>query len=328
MPGNRNRNPMPRNGTRGRGPKPQRGRNRNVGRVVNRFNRSNGSGRNASQGQMSTNDDPRMIVRSKPLFSWRTRRTLQYYTTSSIITGTTTNNAYVFAANGLYDPDVTGTGGQPMGFDQMNLFYNHYTVLRCRITVLASNTSATLTPMFAVTVSGSSSVITSPEQLVEAGDVATNWLGFAGAKGSRATFKRSVNMAAFQGVDDIMDDPNMRGDAASNPTEMVYFHLNTWNPSSATQITTNFQVLMEFDTMFHEPRIPSLSLASLRLADSREVKEEKEVKVGAEVKACQFDTNKYDPPDICRSIRPGCDFIEVTTDPCFHAPGCMCKPTT
>ena len=40
-----------------------------------------------------------------------------------------------FIANGIYDPDLTGTGHQPMGYDQMVLQYNHYIVLGSKITV-------------------------------------------------------------------------------------------------------------------------------------------------------------------------------------------------
>jgi len=37
-------------------------------------------------------------------------------------------STYVFRANSLYDPNVTGTGHQPMGFDQMCEFYQKFTV--------------------------------------------------------------------------------------------------------------------------------------------------------------------------------------------------------
>lgn len=39
----------------------------------------------------------------------------------------------VFNLNSLFDPDVTGTGHQPMGFDQWKTFYNYYKVLGTRI---------------------------------------------------------------------------------------------------------------------------------------------------------------------------------------------------
>lgn len=35
---------------------------------------------------------------------------------------------YIFSCNGMYDPNITGTGHQPMYFDQLMALYNHYTV--------------------------------------------------------------------------------------------------------------------------------------------------------------------------------------------------------
>lgn len=40
-----------------------------------------------------------------------------------------------FCANGIWDPNITGTGHQPMGFDQWAGFYNHYVVIGSKITV-------------------------------------------------------------------------------------------------------------------------------------------------------------------------------------------------
>jgi hypothetical protein len=200
-----------------------------------------------------------LVIRNIPLFAYRTRRTLQYYATSSFLTGTATSNAYVFSCNGLFDPDVTGTGGQPMGFDQMMNFYNHYTVVRSRITALVMNTSAALFPSVGIAINGSSTPVASIEQLVENGDIVISQLTLTGQIGSQAKLTRSIDCARFQGIDDIMDDANMRGDSASNPTEQMYFQISAWNPYTATQITVNFQVVIEYDAVFHEPRKGPLS---------------------------------------------------------------------
>lgn len=41
----------------------------------------------------------------------------------------------VYRGNSLFDPDLTGTGGQPLGFDQWSAFYGSYTVLGSSIDV-------------------------------------------------------------------------------------------------------------------------------------------------------------------------------------------------
>lgn len=57
---------------------------------------------------------------------------------------TTTSVAqYAFRLNSLYDPNVTGTGTQPMGFDEYATFYNHYEVIGCLARITFSGTDET-----------------------------------------------------------------------------------------------------------------------------------------------------------------------------------------
>lgn len=48
---------------------------------------------------------------------------------------------YVFSANGLYDPNITGVGHQPRGFDQIMALYDHYYTHSAKITVDYGSTS-------------------------------------------------------------------------------------------------------------------------------------------------------------------------------------------
>jgi hypothetical protein len=200
-----------------------------------------------------------IIARSMPLFGYRKRVTIPYYSNISLATGAGVAGAYVFSANGCFDPDITSTGGQPMGFDQMMVFFNHYTVLRSRITVTVSSAAAANNVVAGLAVSGSSTVTTSVQQLLENGDCEFVTLGYAGQMGSTAKLTRQVVSAKFQGIEDVMDDPNMRGDAASNPAEQFYYHIFAYAQATGSALQTYGQVRIEYDVMFHEPRKGSIS---------------------------------------------------------------------
>jgi len=47
-----------------------------------------------------------------------------------------TTSVYTFRANSLYDPNVTSTGHQPMGFDEMCNYYNKFTVIGASIELM------------------------------------------------------------------------------------------------------------------------------------------------------------------------------------------------
>lgn len=65
-------------------------------------------------------------------------RTRFNYTQKVNFTAVTTPQTYAFRGNGGFDPDQTGTGSQPIGWDNMNTFYTYNEVyaskLHCTIT--------------------------------------------------------------------------------------------------------------------------------------------------------------------------------------------------
>jgi len=50
---------------------------------------------------------------------------------------------YQFRLNSIYDPNLTGTGHQPLGHDQWALFYNRYLVYGCKFVVTFTSISTT-----------------------------------------------------------------------------------------------------------------------------------------------------------------------------------------
>lgn len=55
-------------------------------------------------------------------------RTKLVYSELVNVTLVSGSGAYSFSCNGLYDPNQTGTGQQPLYFDQLMAMYNYYTV--------------------------------------------------------------------------------------------------------------------------------------------------------------------------------------------------------
>jgi len=210
-------------------------------------------------GQVS---NPVTVHRALPLFGLRTRRHLPYYEAVVLVGpgNASATGQYIWSANGLFDPNVTGTGHQPMGFDQMMIFYNHYTVISSRIQCSVQNASGTgITAYASLLVSGSSSVTTDYTSNIENGEIAYAALSAPAAAGSNCVLKTAVNCAQFQGLSNIMDDPDMRGDSASNPAEQMYYVISVWNPASAVVASLIVNVLIDFDVIFHEPKKGTLS---------------------------------------------------------------------
>jgi len=49
------------------------------------------------------------------------------------------NGAWALRLNSLFDPDATGTGHQPYGYDQLSQLYNRYRVISCSYRLQAPN---------------------------------------------------------------------------------------------------------------------------------------------------------------------------------------------
>ncbi len=71
--------------------------------------------------------------------------------------------AYIYSLNSAFDPDVTGIGGQPLGFDQYSTLYNKYQVMGSKISVKMINDSTTVSILAALYPSTSSSPVTYSE---------------------------------------------------------------------------------------------------------------------------------------------------------------------
>lgn len=203
-----------------------------------------------------------VIVRDLPAFGLRTTRRMNYHTRVALTGTASAVNAYIFSANGIYDPDITAAGAQPIFFDAMMTLYNHYTVRRSRIKCTIQNTTTVPTHV-AVNVVGDTTITTDSSKLIANGNIIYAVIEPKDTAESVAVLRHACDSARFQGIDDVLDDPNMRGDAASNPTEQAYFHVSCWIPQNASVPAISMEVEVDYDVVFHEPRKSALSLAEM-----------------------------------------------------------------
>lgn len=195
-------------------------------------------------------------ARQLNLFGLRTRRTLRYEESVTYTGSASTVAGYVYSANGCYDPNVTSTGHQPAGFDQMMLLYEHYTCINARLKVHAYNTHASQVCKFGVMISGDpAGWSTNYQANIENGMITYATLSPAGLANSMAYLTTNVNNARFEGVQQPLDNPEMRGSVAANPAEQAYFLLLLWNPQNSTVPTVLIDVIIEYDVVFTEPRL-------------------------------------------------------------------------
>ncbi len=199
---------------------------------------------------------PELLRDLPPLFPARLRKLMNYHTNCPVSSTTGVPGGYVFIANGVYDPDITSTGHQPMGFDQMMLFYEQYTVLASTIRLTAKCDTAGVAPVFCVYLSPDTSVLTTSYQIIENGLVSKVNLNNYGVTGNMKELTLDCDVPNYFGrtQDQILNDPTLAGAAASNPSEGVYYILSTWDMVLSGSCTVYCTVDIVYDVVFWEPR--------------------------------------------------------------------------
>jgi hypothetical protein len=186
------------------------------------------------------------------------RTTLSYAEKISINATSGVAATQVFSANGLYDPDVTGTGHQPRGFDQLMAMYDHYVVERARIVVRTDNSGNSRPGILAIMVRDSATASSEILDYLENNRATKGLTGCSGSK--QQTFSHSVDVGKFLGRSNVLADPELKGSASANPTEQLYFHVSIGDTDDITNLNAVFCIMeIQYDVVLIEPKVPSSS---------------------------------------------------------------------
>ncbi len=191
----------------------------------------------------------------RSIFPDTLRRTLKYCSSKSYTTGTSgiVGSTNTFRLNGLHDPDTTGVGHQPYGYDQITPFYGVYTVVRAwaDITVSGVDDSSTyLAYMVQPSLSSTTLASSTLEQVSEYDEMNFVMLGAttSGVPNQQIRIPM-IDLPKLEGLSHsaYLGNANFRGTVGANPAQGAQLVIGIGNAAgtSAKAATLTIELYQE-----------------------------------------------------------------------------------
>jgi len=169
-----------------------------------------------------------------------------------------------FSANGCFDPNISGTGHQPIGFDQWMGVYNHYCVNWSKIKVRAAYTNTTnpTPPDYCGVACSPTTAQFSGQTLTRCVETTRQLDGMHGLinnlnypnspdRGVLTAFYSKKKMFGDKGL----SDADLRGTSSSNPSEDAIFSVWAVGMAGTAAAAFNAIVEIEYDVTFYENKL-------------------------------------------------------------------------
>lgn len=158
-----------------------------------------------------------------------------------------------YSCNSLYDPDVTGTGHQPMYFDQMCTLYDHYCVLGSKITwTISQNNNSGVPVNCAVAIDDDATLGSStPGSVAE--HKSSPGLRVAVPNAGVVTFTQKWSAKKTFGAAPLANT-SLQGTSTSSPSENSHFILVVQPIDASSTVTVYVSAVIEYFTIWKELR--------------------------------------------------------------------------
>lgn len=228
-------------------------------KYTRRYRKKRPYGKRRRRRRAYVGSSPTVNALSTSPFPTRYKVNMRYVDNININPGATLTSEYVYCVNGIYDPDITGVGHQPTGFDQLMPFYDHYVVIGSVMTATFSTRNTAVKTIAGVTVKDSLSGITDYREMVEQGNTKYAVLGIGDSSKGIRTFRYPVNPSKFLGRSKPLSDDQLKGSSSANPTELCYYHLWVTSLDGGDPTPVDVQVKIDYTVIFIEPKTVGLS---------------------------------------------------------------------
>lgn len=182
---------------------------------------------------------------------------LVYYDSVALNPSFTAVASHTYSANGMFDPNITGVGHQPRGWDQLMSMYDHAIVIGSKITVLFSNSNNTNPVTGFVRIADANVTSTTPADWYEDGYVRKCVVQSSNGSGT-GRLTHGVSPIKFLGGK--MGDDSLKNDVTSNPGEQCYFQVGVTSLDPGIDLAdVEINVIIEYICVLIEPKRPTIS---------------------------------------------------------------------
>lgn len=200
---------------------------------------------------------------TKTIVPYSQTAVLKYHDIITLDPGVLTPVRYTFRANGLYDPDLSGVGHQPRGFDQFMGLYQRFCVTASSIMVVANqNTTSSNSALFYISCfpsNTSTPTVSNIYDIMEQPKNKVTWYSgnssMGATSGAQPYVTNYVNNGLYLGKDDPTNDDTSCGDVGTDPSDGVFWIIYsgctsaTANPSAGDYaITITYYVVLQRPT--------------------------------------------------------------------------------
>ncbi len=166
---------------------------------------------------------------------------------------------YTYRISDLFDPNFTGVGTQPVGFDQLSTLYTRFRVLSVAVTVEANN-NATTTTLSAVFPSSQSTLPASPFSWPLQPMARSALLNLPAGGNNTCRFHFKLDPAKVLGLtkNQYMSDMDYTCTPTASPVRSVFIHL-TCSGRGGVLTSTVSLIRMQYLVECSEPYLNTIS---------------------------------------------------------------------
>lgn len=181
--------------------------------------------------------------------------TLRYSDAFTFTNATLVGSQQIMNLNSIFDPDRTGSGHQPYGFDQLAALYNRYRVLSVSWRILFAPTSNQAAVAVIVPVNGLlNTAVSSASTFNTACEIPFARTYAIPNAGSVVTAVSGIKLNELNGCTlvEYLGDDRFESAVTSSPSEVMTLYIAVYNPTTVT-VSSEVSVQLTYEVDFHDP---------------------------------------------------------------------------